>query len=510
MAKTKIEDFQINSQKLNTLVQNVSHIKKSVQNIEDLPNESFDNDQCFVINKNMIYTFFQMEGVWKPIDAGNALTLDGKIPDNFADVDHIHNVATSTAAGFMSPEDKLKLDGINSSGDYILPVATEKTLGGIKKGANVIISADGTLSVPPAYTHPLTHPATMIVEDATHRFVTDNEKLIWNAKVNSNDVYTKVETDQKIQEIVGSAPESLNTLNELAKALNDDANFASTVANSLAQKVDKIEGKGLSTNDYTTIEKNKLAGIEDGATNYVHPPTHPAAIIVEDINHRFVTDEEKAYWSTKLDNADVYTREQVDSFLNNKVNKIAGMGLSSNDFTLEAKLKLESVEEDANNYIHPLTHPATMIEEDVDHRFVTDEEKTYWNGKLDATSAYTRNEMDLFLSKKIDKVDGMGLSSNDFTIIEKNKLAGIEENANNYTHPTGDGNMHVPITGTTNNGKILKAGATNGTFGWDNINWSEIANKPLNLSEMGNVDIIYVGKTEPENPPTNMIWIDTN
>lgn len=31
------------------------------------------------------------------------------------------------------------------------------------------------------------------------------------------------------------------------------------------QKVDKATGKGLSTNDYTTAEKNKLAGIETGA-----------------------------------------------------------------------------------------------------------------------------------------------------------------------------------------------------------------------------------------------------
>lgn len=32
-------------------------------------------------------------------------------------------------------------------------------------------------------------------------------------------------------------------------------------------KVDKISGKGLSTNDYTTAEKNKLAGITVGANN---------------------------------------------------------------------------------------------------------------------------------------------------------------------------------------------------------------------------------------------------
>lgn len=37
------------------------------------------------------------------------------------------------------------------------------------------------------------------------------------------------------------------------------------VLSKLGSKVDKVDGKGLSTNDYTTEEKNKLAGIENGA-----------------------------------------------------------------------------------------------------------------------------------------------------------------------------------------------------------------------------------------------------
>lgn len=44
-------------------------------------------------------------------------------------------------------------------------------------------------------------------------------------------------------------------------------------------KVDKVVGKGLSTEDYTTAEKQKLAGIEDRANNYTHPETHPASMI---------------------------------------------------------------------------------------------------------------------------------------------------------------------------------------------------------------------------------------
>jgi len=38
---------------------------------------------------------------------------------------------------------------------------------------------------------------------------------------------------------------------------------------------------------------------------------------------------------------------------------------------------------------------------------------------------------------------------------------------NNYAHPTGDGNLHVPANGTTNSGKVLTAGAAAGTYTWE-------------------------------------------
>ena len=41
--------------------------------------------------------------------------------------------------------------------------------------------------------------------------------------------------------------------------------------------VAQVSGKGLSTNDYTTAEKNKLAGIAENANNYVHPAYTPQA-----------------------------------------------------------------------------------------------------------------------------------------------------------------------------------------------------------------------------------------
>lgn len=64
-----------------------------------------------------------------------------------------------------------------------------------------------------------------------------------------------------------------------------------------------------------------------------------------------------------------------------------------------------------------------------------------------------------------------GLMSGD----DKKKLDGIESGANKYIHPTGDGNNHVPTTGTSNNGKFLKAGASAGSMSWANIQISDVS-----------------------------------
>lgn len=60
---------------------------------------------------------------------------------------------------------------------------------------------------------------------------------------------------EKVASIVNSAPETLDTLNELATALGNDPNFATTMATELGNKVDKVTGKGLSTNDLTATLK---------------------------------------------------------------------------------------------------------------------------------------------------------------------------------------------------------------------------------------------------------------
>lgn len=101
-----------------------------------------------------------------------------------------------------------------------------------------------------------------------------------------------------------------------------------TALSQVGNKVDKIAGKGLSTNDYTTTEKNKLSGIANNANNYTHPANHPASIITQDANNRFFTDTERT--------------------------------------------KLSGIATGANNYIHP---------DNANTRHITDIERATWNNQ---------------------------------------------------------------------------------------------------------------------------------
>ena len=74
--------------------------------------------------------------------------------------------------------------------------------------------------------------------------------------------------------MIDSAPDTLNTLNELAAALGDDPNFATTISTQIGNKVDKIDGKGLSTNDFTDAYKAK---VDSALQSYTETdPTVPA------------------------------------------------------------------------------------------------------------------------------------------------------------------------------------------------------------------------------------------
>lgn len=66
--------------------------------------------------------------------------------------------------------------------------------------------------------------------------------------------------------------------NEVERATGVEDTLNSNITQLQTQKVDKVEGKGLSTNDYTTPEKNKLAAIEAEANKYVLPAATASAL----------------------------------------------------------------------------------------------------------------------------------------------------------------------------------------------------------------------------------------
>lgn len=66
--------------------------------------------------------------------------------------------------------------------------------------------------------------------------------------------------------------------NEVERATGVEETLNSNITQLQAQKVDKVEDKGLSTNDYTTPEKNKLAAIEAEANKYVLPAATASAL----------------------------------------------------------------------------------------------------------------------------------------------------------------------------------------------------------------------------------------
>ena len=374
-----------------------------------------------------------------------------------------------------------------------------------------------------------------------------------NKRYVKEQVYTKDEVLQKIEDVINAAPEALDTLSEIADALNNDPDFAATITNQLAGKVDKVTGKGLSTEDYTSTEKTKLAGIQDNATKNDtdinlkdranHTGTQPASTISDfanavkttvlsglstvtnavitttdtvltalgklqkqisdnlstltsHINNKSnphtvtksqlglgnvdntadldkpISDAVQTALDGKVDDSQVLTNVPANAKFTDTVYTHPTSGVTAgtykkvtvnaqghvtageNPTTLSGfgitdaapkshvgstgtahgvatsdvdgfmsstdKVKIDTVESNANNYTHPASHPASMITQDSTHRFVSDIEKSTWNA----------------VSNKVDKVSGKGLSTEDYTTDEKTKLAGIEDNANNYTHPS--------------------------------------------------------------------------
>lgn len=123
----------------------------------------------------------------------------------------------------------------------------------------------------------------------------------------------------------------------------DLSGYATT--DQLELKVDKVTGKGLSTNDYTTSEKTKLAGIETGAQVNTVTGVKGSGETAYRTGNVNITKANIGLGN--VDNtadADKPISTAVQTALNGKVSTVTGKGLSTNDFTTALKNKLAGIE----------------------------------------------------------------------------------------------------------------------------------------------------------------------
>lgn len=120
----------------------------------------------------------------------------------------------------------------------------------------------------------------------------------------------------------------------------DLAPYAKTnyVNTQLATKVDKESGKGLSTNDFTTAEKNKLAGISEGANSYSLPLAEQG--VRGGVKIGYTTNSSNRNYAVELSNEQMYVNVPWTD-----TNTTYGLATSTNDGLMQAsdKAKLDSI-----------------------------------------------------------------------------------------------------------------------------------------------------------------------
>lgn len=185
--------------------------------------------------------------------------------------------------------------------------------------------------------------------------------------------------------------------NAISASVTAETNRAIAVE---ATKVDKVEGKGLSSNDYTTAEKNKLAGIAEGAEVNVQSDWNQTSTSADDyIKNKpdlsvYALDADLESHITDYQNPHRVTKEQV--------------GLGNADNTSDANKPISTATQDALNLkadVSALTaevNRATAVENlkadkavvsffDRRMRYIYEHsEKQYFDIEDDTTPAYTK------------------------------------------------------------------------------------------------------------------------
>lgn len=168
----------------------------------------------------------------------------------------------------------------------------------------------------------------------------------------------------------------------------------------------------------TKADKDKLAGIEEHANNYVHPDTHPAGMITSDANHRFVTDDKIAEWSNSLGASKTYTDgmyRQATAYADKKVADLIGGAPESLDTLKEVADAIKENKSVMDALDAAVGKKANQSELDthVDNStiHITSQEREKWNGSVSKTGDASNTTVTFTESTRVKPTSGEKLST---------------------------------------------------------------------------------------------------
>lgn len=225
-----------------------------------------------------------------------------------------------------------------------------------------------------------------MVEDETHRTVTDAEKTSWDSKAEKTDIPTKLselENDETFK-----TETEIKALIQTEAPKQDLSGYAKTT--DLSSYVKKVDGKGLSTNDYTDAAKAKVDAIPASPkytdTTYdLTPYAKKTELMTESTVNSLISKSTKlkkevvtALPSTGKDDV-LYLKKDGNDINNSYVEYMWING----DWEIIGNTKI-----DLNPYAKKTDIKTKLSEltDDNTHRTVTDAEKTTWNNKLSTVS----------------------------------------------------------------------------------------------------------------------------
>lgn len=234
--------------------------------------------------------------------------------------------------------------------------------------------------------------------------------------------YVDNTVDARVNEIIGTAPAALDTLQELATALGDDADFATTITNQLANKVDVDGTKVLSDVNYTQVEKDKVLNIPADTNAEL-------ALKVDKVAGKGLSE---ADYTTIEKNKVANIPSDTITELSNKVTVEAGKGLSTNDYTNADKAKVDLLPADIDVVLSAKADTtyvdnqlASLVDTAPEALDTLNELATALGNDPDFATTIATS-----LGNKVDKVAGKGLSTNDYTTEDQTKVANVPVDTN--------------------------------------------------------------------------------